>query len=780
MNQAVNRIKLVGLRRILNRVNRRAKKMEALSDEELSGLTEVFRAKIRKGTSLDAILPDAYAAIREAARRTLGMYPYDVQVMGAIALHQGKIAEMKTGEGKTLVASMPLYLNALTGKSCILITMNSYLANRDAQLLDRLYRYMGLRVAIGVPDDPRVQLTTEDKQEIYKADIVYTTDSALGFDYLIENLTSSVKEKYLRPFHYIIIDEADSVLLDNASTPLVISGAPKVQSNLYPMADYFVTTLEEGDYEQEEKDIWLTEEGIRKAEVFFRRGTLFSEENYELVRHIYLALKAHLIFEREHQYIVDDGKVLLLDEQNGRILANTKLRGGQHQAIEAKEHVKITQENRAMASITYQSLYNMFPKIAGMTGTGVHDAEEFRQIYGLDCVLIPTRKKRQRIDYPDRVFTSHKAQVDAAIEEAMRVHETGQPVLVIADSIDTSNYFSERLLQSQIPHNVLNAYNTAKEADIIREGGQRGAVTVATAVAGRGTDIKLGEGVEELGGLAVLGIGRMPNQRMEQQARGRAGRQGDPGYSRFYVSLEDEVVKSHGADWMEKMTEEDRELTGHRYLREILRAQKVAEEQGRGQRQMTMDYGESIKRQRNLIYETRDSLMREKSLTKQRYLEMERDVIDEFLDAQPKYVSQDVLVRYVMDHVSYVLDEFPVDYVLAGKGNVRQYLEAMADRCMERKIRQLGNPDAVTEFFRLNTLKAIDEAWIEQVDYLQQLRLTVSGRAYAQRNVMYEFHKEAYLSFERLQQKIRRETMRNVLLCELEKTPEGKLQIVFP
>ncbi len=423
-----NRTELVKLKRTLGRINALAPETAALSDAALQAKTGEFRARLQKGETPRALLPEAYAVIREASRRILGMYPYDVQVMGAIALFAGNIAEMKTGEGKTLVASMPLYLSALTGNSTILVTMNNYLAIRDGELFQKLFAFLGMRLAIGVTDNPKEQLTAAKKRNIYAADVVYTTHAALGFDYLMENLAASREEKFLRPFYYCIIDEADAVLLDSATTPLVISGAPKVQSNLYEIADYFVSALEKDvDFEAEDKNVWLTPAGVRKAEQFFYLDHLYDGTHSDVVRHICLALRAHASFTRDKDYIVQDGSISLIDALSGRILANTKLRAGQHQALEAKEHLKITMENRSMATVTYQSLLRMFPHLAGMTGSGIEDAAELESTYGLKVVRIPTRKKIRRVDLPDRYFPNIRAQILAAFQDTVQLHEKGQP-----------------------------------------------------------------------------------------------------------------------------------------------------------------------------------------------------------------------------------------------------------------------------------------------------------------------------------------------------------------
>ena len=461
--------KIKAYKKILKKINRLGPKMRALSNKELSSLTEVYKERIRKGESLDKIMIEAYAAIREAAGRVLNMYPRDVQVLGAIALNQGKIAEMKTGEGKTLVAALPLYLNALTGKSTILVTMNNYLACRDGKQMGELFKFMGLTTRVGVKENASEGLNLEEKKKAYAADILYTTNGNLGFDYLSENLGATKNDRFMRPFYYVIIDEADSVLLDSAQMPLVISGAPRVLSNLYDTADFFVTTLKEEDYEldKQSKKVYLTDSGIDKAQRFYAKENLYAKENFELVRHIILALRARMLFSPQKEYVVEDGKIKLLEGSSGRIIENTKLRQGQHQALEAREHVAITQETRAMASITYQDLFNLFPKLAGMSGTAADDTAEFIDTYGLGVVRIPTYKPVRRKDLDNRCFYNREDQIEAALDETERIHKTGRPVLVITDAIDVCEKCSERLLGDGIPHNVLNAYNVAKEADII-------------------------------------------------------------------------------------------------------------------------------------------------------------------------------------------------------------------------------------------------------------------------------------------------------------------------
>ncbi len=764
MNQITNSTEVRKLRRIVEKVNSLAEEMKALSNEALRAKTDEFKARLSAGETLDDLLPEAFAVCREASGRVLGMFPYDVQVMGGIVLHQGRIAEMKTGEGKTLVAALPLYLNALTGKGCILVTTNSYLAVRDGQQMSQLYKWLGLSTAIGVKEDDVERFTEAQKKGIYAADIVYTTNATLGFDYLLENLISSPEKRYLRPFNYCIIDEADSVLLDSAIKPLIISGAPREQSGLFHMADYLICSMEEHvDYEQEDKEVWFTDAGIEHAKRYLEKENLFTLENFELVQNISLALRAHVLFKKEKDYVVEDNSIQLLDQQTGRIMPSVRLRIGQHQALEAKEGLPQSEDKRSMASITYQDLFNMFPKKGGMTGTGLKDAPEFRENYQMDVVVIPTRKKLQRVDYPDLYFTNHEAQVGAAMDELMRLHSIGQPVLVITGSIAMSDVFSDVLLHRGIPHNVLNAYHIAKEAGIIKEAGQMNAVTVATSVAGRGTDIRLGEGVRELGGLAVLGIGRMENMRLELQARGRAGRQGDPGFSRFYISLEDQVVQDYGPTRLQKLTTREAQIKNERLKRAVLKAQQICEDHGREGRRYTTEFGKSMLMQRTIVYETRQRIMDHCPTDPQYYLDIERQNIDDFLLQKGDALTTADLRRYLMDHILYgKLDTIP-ESAAADEDAAEAFLMRYAKEALQNVMDGLSDEWALQQYFREKTLQAVDTAWIDQVDYLQQLRIALQGRQYAQRNVLYEYHQEASRSYLRMKERIRIDMMKNIL-----------------
>lgn len=772
---------LKGLKKLLHSVKGYRKRMEELPDRELSRLTVNFRERLTQGESLDDLLPEAFAAICEADRRVLGKFPYDAQILGGIALHKGMLAEMNTGEGKTLAATLPLYLNALSGKSTILVTTNEYLAIRDAQEMGQVYDFMGITCAVGVSSKPEVQMTNKEKKRIYKADIVYTTHSVLGFDYLLNNLVSTASERFMRAFNYVIIDEADSVLLDSAQTPLVISGAPRVQSNLYELADFFVTTLmEERDYEKEENKVWLTEAGVEYAEKFFQIDNFYGEEFFEINRHVVLALRAHTLFKREKEYMITPGGELqLLDGRSGRMLPGVKLRGGQHQALEVKEKLKLTQENRSVASITYQSFFLLFPKMSGMSGTIADAAEELRSVYHTEVVVIPPNCPVQRKDWKDSYYKNAAGQFQAAIEEAVTVHKKGQPVLIVVSTIRETEAVSRQLVQEKIPHNVLNANNAFWEADIIKEAGQMNAVTVATAMAGRGTDIRLGEGVKELGGLAVIGIGRMANTRQERQARGRAGRQGDPGFSRFFVSLQDEIVMANREKDIDKYAEGKAFITRTRLKKMINNAQRIGEEQAVASRKRAMEYDQVMQKQRELIYATRDQLLDGEGMDKRKLRTIAIGNIVDFL-AREGSLDMPSLRRYILDHISYHVDQEESRIALNDPRAVEIYLMRRVEQGLKEQEKKAGSKKRMNDFMRKAALSAIDDAWVEQVDYLWQMQMAVMGRASAQRNPVFEFQKDALEAFRKMEHRILNNIMRNILLSNLYIDADNRLHILLP
>lgn len=759
---------------LLGKVKEECKKIKNLSDYELKNKTNEFKRRLADGETTEDILPEAFAVCCEADYRVLGMFPYDVQILGGIALHLCYLCEMNTGEGKTLTATMPLYLNGLTGKSTILVTANEYLAIRDAEEMGQVYEFLGLSVKAGVTRDTNEHLNNDQKKEIYAADIVYTTHGSLGFDYLLNNLVHSKEDRFMRELYYVIIDEADSVLLDSASMPLVISGSPRVQSNLYGITDFFVTTLVEDEhYIVEDNKVWLTDKGIEYAQRYFRIENLYSKENFDVLRHVVLALRAHYLMDKDVDYVVtDSGEIVLLDKSTGRKMNGMKLRGGSHQAIEEKERLKLSQEQRSVASITYQNLFNLFPKMSGMSGTIADGKDELLEVYHKQVVVIPPNKPMARKNLPDKYFKTSEEQFDAVIKETVKRHNTGQPVLLIASLISDTEMLSKLLVQENIEHSVLNANNAFWEAEIIKEAGQKNVVTVATSMAGRGTDIRLGSGVKELGGLCVLGIGRMNNTRDERQARGRAGRQGEPGVSIFYTSLEDDVCEILGDDFLEKYIEKDKHISKRRIKKLINKSQKIKSESSVFQRKNAVDYDSVMQRQRTIMYKTRNDLLDGKSLDENYLLSICEDNIKDFVKSNKKLDSYAVH-RYVLDNLSYRLQEMD-----ESTKNQKDYLIQYSKMAFNTKKKSIG--DRFSEYCRLCTLKALDDGWIEEVDYLQQLQAAISGRSSAQRNLLFEYQREARISFEDMEKSIKKAMIRNILLGEVSFGKDNEMIILYP
>lgn len=759
---------------LLGKVKEECKKVKELSDYELKNKTNEFKRRLADGETTEDLLPEAFAVCCEADYRVLGMFPFDVQILGGIALHLCYLAEMNTGEGKTLTATMPLYLNGLTGKSSILVTANEYLAIRDAEEMGQVYEFLGLSVKAGVTRDTNEKLDNDTKKEIYAADIVYTTHGSLGFDYLLNNLVHSKEDRFMRELYYVIIDEADSVLLDSASMPLVISGSPRVQSNLYGITDFFVTTLVEDEhYIVEDNKVWLTDKGIEYAQRYFRIENLYSKENFDVLRHVILALRAHYLMDKDVDYVVtDSGEIVLLDKSTGRKMNGMKLRGGSHQAIEEKERLKLSQEQRSVASITYQNLFNLFPKMSGMSGTIADGKDELLEVYHKQVVVIPPNKPMARKDLPDKYFKTSEEQFDAVIKETVKRHNTGQPVLLIASLISDTEMLSKLLVQENIEHSVLNANNAFWEAEIIKEAGQKNVVTVATSMAGRGTDIRLGSGVKELGGLCVLGIGRMNNTRDERQARGRAGRQGEPGVSIFYTSLEDDVCEILGDDFLEKYIEKDKHISKRRIKKLINKSQKIKSESSVFQRKNAVDYDSVMQRQRTIMYKTRNDLLDGKSLDENYLLSICEDNIKDFVKSNKKLDSYAVH-RYVLDNLSYRLQEMD-----ESTKNQKEYLIQYSKMAFMNKKKALGN--RFSEYCRLCTLRALDDGWIEEVDYLQQLQAAISGRSSAQRNLLFEYQREARISFEDMEKSIKKAMIRNILLGEVSFGKDNEMIILYP
>ena len=777
--------KLRKVRATLKKINGLKDEMAALSDETLAAKTVEFRQRLAEGETLDDLLVEAFAVVREADKRILGMFPYDVQVMGGIVIHQGNVAEMNTGEGKTLTATMPLYLNALTGKGAMLITTNEYLAKRDAEEMGPVYRFLGLSIGIPFTDDPEEELKAEDKRKIYNSDIIYLTNSSLGFDYLTDNLASSSNEKFLCPFDYVIIDEIDDILLDSAQTPLIIAGSPRVQSNYYGIIDTLVTTMVENEdyiFKEEKEEIWLTTKGAKTAENFLGIDNLYKEEYATYVRHLVYSLRAHKLFTKDKEYIIRDDEMILLDKGTGRLMEMTKLQGGLHQAIEAKEHVKLSPETRAMASITYQSLFKMFNKISGMTGTGKVAEKEFN----MSVIRIPTNRPLIRKDYPDNLYVTLPEKVYASLECIKEYHIKGNPLLVFVGSVEMSHLYSSLLLREGIAHNVLNANNAAREAQIVSESGQMGAVTVATSMAGRGTDIKLGPGVAELGGLVVIGTERMESQRIDLQIRGRSGRQGDPGLSKFFVSLEDDVIKKFGPSWVHRMYKEysvaditqPQILEGRKYHRLVEKAQNASDSASRANRQRTLEYAESMNIQRDLIYKERNRLINgDRDL---------RDVLSEMIDEYIETIlsenikTREELFHYIVTNISFNIRELPLDLVIEDEQELRNFLIQIINSELNDKKTLLEPHDLYDQFLRVSMLKAIDDNWVEQVDYLQQLMMAIGGQSASQMNPIVEYYREAYMGFEAMKEQIRSDMVRNILMGLVQMGPKGEIVTHFP
>lgn len=765
---------------MLQKVKESEEKIKNLSDGELTALTDAFRERYRNGESLDSILPDAFAAMMTADERVLGKHPYDVQVLAGIAMHQGYLAEMNTGEGKTLSATMPLYLNALTGKSCILVTTNEYLASRDGEEMSEAYNFMGISCSYPRTNE-KEEMTDEEKKEFYQADIIYMTNGMLGFDYLFNNLVKNKNERFMCDFYYVIIDEADAVLLDSAVMPLVVSGVPRVQSNLYDVCDFFVTTLvEEIDYEEEDNAVWLTPKGVKFAENFFGIDNFYSKENFEINRHVTLALRAHKAMKNKKDYVVTDkGEVELFDGATGRLMHGVKLRGGLHQAIEAKEKVEISQEYRTVASVTFQDLFLMFDKMAGMSGTLTDARDELWDVYHKKVVKIPTNRPVIRKDLKDRYFVNAQEQFWTAADDVIRLHETGQPVLVVLNSVTDTDLFSRLMIQKDIPHNVLNASNAFWEAQIISGAGRLGAVTVATTMAGRGTDIKLGEGVRELGGLAVIGVGRMDNSRSERQTRGRSGRQGDPGFSQYYVSLEDDIVGAEDDEKLQKYIDGKKHISKWKIRQIVNQSQKFNTETEEMGRKKSVQYDQVLQRQRNLIYETRANLLDGAKVEEETLAAIAEENIESYLDERKTLELPD-LNRYILDNLSYSLDGRIKAEDLADYGKVKNYLTDCFHHGLDRQQERIGNSECYEQFVREATLKAVDDGWVELIDYLEQFKYAVSGRATAQRNIMFEYQNEAFDLYLDTEKMVKKNIIRNILMSDVKADKNNHPVIVYP
>ncbi|MBY5033537.1 preprotein translocase subunit SecA [Streptococcus gallolyticus] len=743
------------LEKMADKVIAYADQMAALSDEALQAKTAEFKERYQKGESLDDLLYEAFAVVREASKRVLGLYPYPVQIMGGIVLHHGDVPEMRTGEGKTLTATMPVYLNALAGQGVHVVTVNEYLATRDATEMGELYSWLGLSVGINL-----AAKSSFEKREAYNCDITYSTNSEIGFDYLRDNMVVRAEDMVQRPLNYALVDEVDSVLIDEARTPLIVSGATNSETNqLYFMADNFVKSLSEDDYiiDVSSKAIGLSDSGIDKAEKFFRLENLYDIENVALTHFIDNALRANYIMIYDIDYLVnEEQEVMIIDPFTGRTMEGRRYSDGLHQAIEAKEGVPVQNESKTSASVTYQNLFRMYKKLAGMTGTGKTEEEEFREIYNIRVVQIPTNKPIARIDHEDLLYPSLEYKFNAVVADVKARYEKGQPVLVGTVAVETSDLLSKRLVAAGVPHEVLNAKNHFREAQIIMNAGQRGAVTIATNMAGRGTDIKLGPGVRELGGLCVIGTERHESRRIDNQLRGRSGRQGDPGESQFYLSLEDDLMKRFGSErikaFMERMnlSEEESVIKSGMLTRQVEGAQKRVEGNNYDSRKQILQYDDVMREQREIIYSQRhDVITAERNLAPE-IKSMIKRTINRQVDghkASKRDEAIDAILKFAQ--VNLVAEDSISRADLADKTDdqIKAYLFDRAVEVYNSQVAKLREEERIREFQKVLILRVVDSKWTDHIDALDQLRNAVSLRGYAQNNPVVEYQSEAFSMF---------------------------------
>ncbi|WP_281658507.1 preprotein translocase subunit SecA [Halobacillus sp. Cin3] len=768
-----NTRQLKRLEKIADDIDAMESDIEKLSEEDLKNKTAEFKERYQNGEKLDDMLVEAFAVVREASKRVLNMRPFRVQLMGAIALHEGNIAEMKTGEGKTLASTMPAYLNALTGKGVHIITVNDYLASRDSTDMGELYQYLGLTVGLNSNG-----MSKDEKREAYNADITYGTNNEFGFDYLRDNMVLYKEQMVQRPLHYAIIDEVDSILIDEARTPLIISGSASKSADLYVGANSFVRLLareEDFTYDEKTKNVQLTEEGINKAERFFKIENLFDLSNVSLIHHINQGLKAHTSMQRDTDYVVEEGEVVIVDQFTGRLMKGRRYSDGLHQAIEAKEGLEIQNESQTLASITFQNLFRMYEKLSGMTGTAKTEEEEFMNIYNMRVVVIPTNRDIQRDDKADLVYKTMDGKFKAVVEDIKNRHENGQPVLVGTVAVETSEIISRYLTKAGVPHNVLNAKNHFREAEIIENAGQKGAVTIATNMAGRGTDIKLGDGVKEAGGLAVIGTERHESRRIDNQLRGRAGRQGDPGMSQFYLATDDELMRRFASDNIRNMMDrlgmdDSQPIESKMISRAVESAQKRVEGNNFDARKTILSYDDVLRQQREVIYKQRYEVLTSENL---------REIIEGMID---RTVAQTVDVHTSEEEDENWELESVVDYLRANllfEGDVtvedlkgkdpeemKELILAKVKERYDEKEEEL-TPEQMREFEKVILLRTVDQKWMDHIDQMDQLRQGIHLRAYGQNDPLREYNFEGFRMFEQMVASIDEEVARYVMKAQI-------------
>ena len=752
----------------LKRFNKIADEIEALdetyskmSDEELKGKTAEFRERLAKGETLEDIKVEAFATAREAAYRMIGEKPYRVQLIGGLAIHYGNIAEMKTGEGKTLTTILPAYLNALTGKGVHVVTVNEYLSDRNAKWMGPIYDFLGITVGVNLRE-----LTPSQKRDVYNCDITYSTNNEIGFDYLRDNMVTKKEDRTQRGLNYCIIDEVDSILIDEARTPLIISGGKMNSANLYMDADRAVKRLiAEEDYiiDEKAKSVILTEKGSIKVQTYFKLANLYDAENTALVHHINQALKANFGMKKDVDYVVDDeGNVVIVDQFTGRLMHGRQFSEGLHQAIEAKEGVKINEETKTLATITFQNLFRMYNKISGMTGTAKTEEEEFRDIYNMYVIEIPTNKPCIREDMADMMFATEKGKYDAIVKFIEEVHATGEPILVGTISVESNEKLSKMLTKAKLPHEVLNAKNHLREAEIIAKAGEKGAITIATNMAGRGTDIKLGEGVKELGGLCVLGTERHESRRIDNQLRGRAGRQGDPGYSQFFISFEDELMRRFGTDKIKTMIQsvgydETQPIRSKMFSKSVETAQKKVEGNNYDMRKTLLDYDNIVSEQRKIIYEKRNEILDTDDIHSL-IIEIFKDYVFEFVDshmAPEGYLTENDL-KAIENNFNTILKNQKLDlsnYKDKKEEETIDYVTEIVIKDYEEKIKDVPK-EMLEDFERYIALRVIDDAWVEHINSMEHLKEGIGLRGYAQTNPLQAYALEGYDIFDKMQDNI--------------------------
>ena len=763
------------LGKIADKVESYADEFGALSDDELKAKTEEFKKRYQDGESLDDLLPEAFAVCREGAKRVLGLYPYHVQIIGGIVLHEGNIAEMKTGEGKTLTATMPVYLNAISGKGVHVVTVNEYLSERDATEMGELYTWLGLTVGLNLADK-----SPEEKRNAYNCDITYSTNSELGFDYLRDNMVVYKEDMVPRPLNFVIVDEVDSILIDEARTPLIISGQATGTTTLYTRTDRFAKTLTEDEdfkIDLESKTVSLTEDGIRKGEKYFGLKNLYDPDNMALNHHLDNALRANYIMLRDKDYVVRDGEVLIVDQFTGRIMDGRRYSDGLHQAIEAKEHVEIEEETKTMANITYQNFFRMYNKLSGMTGTAKTEREEFREIYNMEVVSIPTNKPIARVDKPDLLYPTLKSKFNAVVRDVKARHEKGQPVLVGTVAVETSELLSKMLDDEGIPHSVLNAKNHAREAEIVMNAGQRGAVTIATNMAGRGTDIKLGPGVRELGGLAVIGTERHESRRIDNQLRGRSGRQGDPGVTQFYLSLEDDLMLRFGSERIKnflermKVSDDDAVIQSKMISRQVESAQKRVEGNNYDTRKQVLQYDDVMRAQREVIYAQRQQVIMEEKSLKPIIMPMIERTVKHTVLMHTQGDKSEWNLQGILDFaVSAMVNEDTIslgDLVNKTPDEIVDYLMKRAEDIYAEKEKQLYDESQMLEFEKVVILRVVDSLWTDHIDEMDQLRQSIGLRGYGQLNPLVEYQQDGFRMFEQMVGAIEYDVTRLFLKAEI-------------